>query len=274
MLAYASKYIFESLINFEMINYILSFNLELTNKFIFWAFVADYAVCFICLFYTRYGKSAEFNFKEFIKSFIWGTLNGKTYNFILLCMLRGTKLPILFWLLDFFFSFGEKIKRIYELNPLRGYSIHFYHAHRIGHLPKIYNDSHKFHHFFTHTSPFDSHLFGVGGPEDWCFLMFDLLFCLTFNTLPSLFCFALMNINYEFKISHTKLESYSDVLYYHLDHHTYATKNFTWSASLDMLFSTSSKKDKYFDDYYVITKEVDGEQISIKYELNEKAKDE
>jgi sterol desaturase/sphingolipid hydroxylase (fatty acid hydroxylase superfamily) len=251
----------------KFIEYSLSYEIEITNTFIFFAFLIDYLVCFISLFYTKYGKSAKFELDRFLRPIIHGTLNARTYYFTLLCLLRGTKLPILIWLLDYKLNLTEKIKNLFEKNFLRSYSINFYHSHRISHLPKIYEDGHKFHHFFNYASPFDSHIFGVGGPEDWGFFVTELMFCLAFNTIPSTFCFSLLNLNYEFKLSHTNLESKCDLYSYHIDHHVFASKNYCWSPTIDMFFGTSSKDKKYVDGYFIITKEIKDDDIIVTYDL-------
>lgn len=269
MICFSIKYIIENCLNLTYLNNILNYNIEITNKFIIYVFAADYSVCILNHFYNKYGKSSEIDFRYSIKSFVYGTLNGKTYNFALLFLLKGAKLPIIIWFLDFFFSLGERIKQIYEKNPTRGYSISFYQTHRIGHLPKIYSDSHKFHHFFRNISPFESHLIGVGGPEDWFFFMFDLFFCKYFNTLPSIFCYKQILTNYEFKLSHSKMENGNDYNSAHVAHHLYPTKNYTWSNSVDMLFNTWLKKDKCVDEYFFIRKEIEGENVNIFYDLVE-----
>ena len=38
----------------------------------------------------------------------------------------------------------------------------YYHQHRIAHLPVVYDQSHKFHHYLHDTTPFDAHIYGAG----------------------------------------------------------------------------------------------------------------
>jgi hypothetical protein len=38
----------------------------------------------------------------------------------------------------------------------------FYHQHRLAHMPGVYEDAHKFHHFLHDASAFDAHIYGSG----------------------------------------------------------------------------------------------------------------
>ena len=41
----------------------------------------------------------------------------------------------------------------------------FYHMHRIAHLPGVYDQAHKAHHYLHDATAFDAHLYGSGAPE-------------------------------------------------------------------------------------------------------------
>lgn len=86
------------------------------------------------------------------------------------------------------------------------YTLHwaplFYHQHRLAHLPHVYADAHKFHHYLHGTTQlpllliilpanilllplpdsnaFDAHLYGSGAPEEW--------HCMMLEALPALYC--------------------------------------------------------------------------------------
>ena len=102
----------------------------------------------------------------------------------------------------------------------------FFHQHRMAHLPRVYEQAHKLHHYLHDCSPFDAHLYGSGLPEEWCLLVFEVAVAAGFGVLPPALSFNVLANDWGNKVGHTRKADASDGANYHADHHTLHNKNF------------------------------------------------
>ena len=56
---------------------------------------------------------------------------------------------------------------------------------RIAHLPKVYEHAHKLHHYLHGTISFDAHIYGNGMPEEFFFLVLELVMGVQFGLIPA-----------------------------------------------------------------------------------------
>lgn len=233
----------------------LQFYLEISNEFIIFFFIFDQIACIACYFETPVGRSKPFGTKLWIH-IIWGFFNCKTYSLILLFLLRGYKINLTLWLIDYCFGLTNKLAILLSRH-VSHWAILFYHQHRMAHIPRVYEQAHKFHHYLHDTTSFDAHIYGSGAPEEWLCLFVEIVFCLLFGILPvSLSSQALM-LSWSNKIGHTRKDITSGGVNHHADHHTYHRKNFgIYNAVIDMLFETNTNNDTYGYGNYSITKTI------------------
>lgn len=128
-------------------------------NFIACFFLVDQMACLLCLFRTNGGRTEVFGWKRTLWSICYGFFNSKTYTLLVLLCVRGTTVPMTLYLVDAILGITSMVsKRCYQL--LGHWSVHFYHQHRLGHLPRVYEHAHKFHHYLHDTTAFDAHIYG------------------------------------------------------------------------------------------------------------------
>ena len=122
----------------------------------------------------------------------------------------------------------------------------FYHQHRMAHLPKVYEHAHKLHHYLHGTISFDAHIYGNGMPEEFFFMLLELLAGTMYGQMPATLNQNILQYSYDNKLGHTQKPEDSCGHNFHADHHIYHVKNFgIYNCLMDMYFSTSSNNDKY-----------------------------
>ena len=98
--------------------------------------IIDQLLCVYTLFRTPIGPVEKMPVKRIWQSVWYGFLNCKTYYLVLLPITYGTKIALIPWILDCCLGLSKLIS-----NATTAYwSVLFYHAHRIGHIPIVYPD--------------------------------------------------------------------------------------------------------------------------------------
>ena len=133
------------------------------------------------------------------------------------------------------------------------WSVLFYHQHRMGHLPPVYNEAHKFHHYLNSSTAYDAHIYGSGLPEEWSTLILELIGALSFGYPPLSFNPWIIYISWTNKVGHTRqAEPTICGLNNHVDHHEYHDKNFgIYNPLLDIFFGTDAPNATQYRGYQV-----------------------
>jgi hypothetical protein len=145
---------FANLITFPMINSILTqilpnhFNpyITISNLFIILFFSIDTFLCLVCMYNNPNGPVKSLGRDRVAKSVFYGFINTKSYFLILFLLLRGLKMPVFAWILDAVFNLSGGISDLLNKTILN-WPLLAYHNHRTAHLPYVYQDAHKFHHY-------------------------------------------------------------------------------------------------------------------------------
>ena len=213
-------------------------------------------------FNSPLGKTKRFSFNRLLQSIIYGFLNTKTYHLLILLLVRGAKIHILIWLLDGFLRISEKLNNIAQAMFKINFPIIFYSQHRVAHLPHVYPDAHKFHHYLHDSSPFDAHLYGFGAPEEWHSFIAETVPSMFLGVFPPSLGLSALIISLNNKIGHTRKENGYDQELVHVDHHLHHIKNYSWNITLEMFMGTCTNNSKMVCSGYTVTKElVDGKAV-------------
>lgn len=260
-----ATYAFRSLFNADSW---MNASLEINETFIFCFFLIDFAICLSLSFSSQMGKTKRFALKRMLQSITYGFLNTKTYHLLILLLIRGAKIHIFLWLIDIVLNITEKLNNYAQEFCKINFPIIFYHQHRVAHLPHVYPDAHKFHHFLHDSSPFDAHLYGFGAPEEWHCFVFETLPSMFLGVFPPSLCFSALKISLNNKLGHTRKENGNDQETVHVDHHLHHVKNFSWNITLEMFMGTCVNNAKMVCYGYTVSKElVDGKAV-FTYERN------
>eukprot|EP00040_Diaphanoeca_grandis_P023643 m.128884 g.128884 ORF g.128884 m.128884 type:complete len:432 (+) comp29359_c1_seq2:252-1547(+) len=217
--------------------------------------IADQCMCWMFMLETPKGKSISFDTWTTMKHVVYGFFNCKTYSLILLLLLLGFKINVTVWLIDSCFGVTRRISDLVAKHIMDWATV-YYHQHRIAHLPIVYDQAHKFHHYLHDTTPFDAHIYGAGAPEEWFCLVVEASLALYCGYCPALLNYDLMMQSISSKIGHTRSEKSFGGVNHHADHHTLHRKNFGFGSNIivDMLFGTNSDNDRYDLGPYIVTK--------------------
>jgi sterol desaturase/sphingolipid hydroxylase (fatty acid hydroxylase superfamily) len=199
-------------------------------------FLVDQVQCLcFCLFWTPIGKPIEYPVRRIVQSMWYGFLNCKTYWLVLLLCLRGTELDLLaivafaltpVKLRSYVVTFAKRLLPYPSLHWTWSSSM-FYHYHRMVHLPAVYNQSHRPHHFLHDSTPFDANLYGSGLPEEWLKLATEISLAVFVGLVPHSFSPATIRASIVNRIGHTRLrDKHPPGGNFHVDHHSHYQKNF------------------------------------------------
>ena len=258
----------------QFIPYRYQLTITITPSFMVVFLVADQLLCVLCLFWVPKGTPKPIQRRKIVDSVTYGFLNCKTYYLILLPLCFGVEVPVWPWVLDFCFGITNIVfqRTTDVLEPL------FYTIHRLGHLPHVYSDSHRFHHHLHDSTAFDAHIFGSGVTEEWLLLVLDaaLALCPRYST-PGCFNPHLLKLSwYDKCYFHTRVETQHelDELNFHADHHTYHNKNFGASYAFEMFMNTHPKDlgNEQIYQNYIIRRVEDANHIKLKFTLRSTTK--
>merc|ERR1719483_192428 len=206
-------------------------------------FLADQALCLYCHLFT---PSKEFTLKETLIHVVWGFLNTKTYTLVILLhmMNAGVSIPIWIWLIDWQLGLTLKLSEAISSRGMHWMEL-FYTQHRMAHLPKVYDHAHKLHHYLHGTLAFDAHIYGNGMPEEYFFLLLELLTGVLWGLTPATLNKLVIQYSIDNKFGHTQKPEDTCGDNFHADHHLLHVKNFgIYNCLMDMYFSTSNHSDK------------------------------
>jgi len=139
-------------------------------------------------------------------------------------------------------------EKLYSVISSRGH--HFmgflYQQHRMAHLPKVYEHAHKLHHYLQGTLAFDAHIYGNGMPEEFFFLLLELVVGVQFGLAPATLNRLVLQFSIDNKFGHTQKPEDTCGDNFHADHHLVHVKNFgIHNCLLDMYFDTSLYSKSY-----------------------------
>mmetsp|Transcript_4123 Transcript_4123/g.12916 ORF Transcript_4123/g.12916 Transcript_4123/m.12916 type:complete len:444 (-) Transcript_4123:89-1420(-) len=203
----------------------------------------------------------------------YGFLNCKTYELLILLCARafGCRVDLAVWLLDARFGLSARAAAFLE-GRCGTWAFLFYTQHRMGHLPKVYDSAHKFHHTFRDSTAFDAHIYGSGMPEE--------LFCIFAEVLGAGLGLCPMSLgpnglkqSWANKLGHTRKKDGAGGLNEHADHHKEHTKNYGISnPMLDMLFCTRCDNDRAEYGEWEVLKKQEEEVVRFEWQTNPKTK--
>ena len=218
--------------------------LTIGPAFIISFFVLDQGMCFYCHYFT---PSKSFTTKETLVHVVWGFLNTKTYTLVILLhmMNSGVSIPLWIWVTDAYLQVTPKIADKISKSWMHWLEL-FYHQHRMAHLPKVYEHAHKLHHYLHGTIAFDAHIYGNGMPEEFFFMLLELLAGTIYGQMPATLNRNILQYSFDNKLGHTQKPEDTCGDNFHADHHIFHTKNFgIYNSLMDMYFSTSTNNEKY-----------------------------
>ena len=218
--------------------------------------ILDQIICALCLYKTPKGTTKPISNRRIFESVWYGFLNCKTYYLVVIPLLFGQSFPLTAWCIDALLGISGKVSdRLFVY-----WQIMFYHIHRMGHLPHVYPDAHKFHHYLSDTTAFDAHIFGAGAPEEWLLIIVEVAMGYLCGMPPCLSYWVLGVSWYNkwgFHSRNTKPEYHSDN--FHADHHLKHSINFGFNYPLEMVMNTTTDRVHEFDGYRI--KKVELEDI-------------
>lgn len=266
---YVGSYV-SSITLYTFIDYVfpswLNYKYEIDNYFVFGYIFIEQFICFVFLFVSPYGKTKPVSLKRIMESIVYGFLNTKTYSLVLLFLVRGFKFPVTGLIVDYITGFSTKIFNLSILyRPLFVYI-----QHRSAHIAVAYGEAHKFHHYLSDTTGFDSHHLGIGAPEEFFMFLMEILpvYALKDGLMPS-FSPPLLWQYWDSKIAHVrKDDDHHSQGNFHANHHYYHTKNFsTYSCPLDVLFKTSWDAESWpFINNFKIKRIENEKEVILKFE--------
>ena len=252
-----------SMLVFPILQYIKSFvapqfyyTITINNNFIICFFLIDQILCLICTFITPRGKTVQMTTERILKSVFFGFINTKSYFLVLLFLLRGVNLSLFVWIFDAILNISGRISQFMN-GKIPCWEILFYHQHRIAHLPYVFQDAHKFHHYLSDTTSFDAHIYGSGAPEEWHCLMLELLPSFFFGTVPPSLTYHVLKISWSNKVAHTRNVDGNNGENQHADHHLYHVKNYCWFPPLEMYMQTCTNNNIFTAYGYKISKRIE-----------------
>ena len=218
--------------------------LTIGPKFILCFFIVDQAMCVYCHYFT---PSKTFTIKETLIHVVWGFLNTKTYTLVILLhmMNSGVSIPLWIWGIDAYFNVTTFIAKKVSQSWMHWLEL-FYHQHRMAHLPKVYEHAHKLHHYLHGTIAFDAHIYGNGMPEEFFFMLLELLAGTLYGQMPATLNKSILQYSFDNKLGHTQKPEDTCGDNFHADHHLHHVKNFgIYNCLMDMYFSTSTNNNAY-----------------------------
>ena len=243
-------------------------HLQVGGYFISAYFLFDIVLCFYCHFIYYENKYSS---RKTIKHIAWGFINAKSYALLILLFASNMAIPVpmVTWLIDAYLGVTGKLARMFTDNFFHWQELH-YTFHRMGHLPTVYEQAHKFHHVLHGSSAFDAHsIFGNGMPEEFFFLLFEMA-CMHLLSLPPVHMnFFLLKMIIQNKFAHTEVPGDTAGDNFHTGHHRLHNKNFGHSCLLDMLFLTCESNNTYRmtinKSVYQVVKSKEENQISFSF---------
>lgn len=284
---YYSATFIGSIISFIIIHCFYSFLMYLSNEFYFLNFltylelinfsvtisyntiviylIVDHILSFIALYWNPFLNIPvkKVGAKRIITTILYELFNGKVTVVSVLLFMNGSSFNLLYFAIDFYFD----IPKYYWKQIASYWNTFIYHQHRYAHLPEVYFDGHKFHHYIDDTTPFAGNGFGSGGIEETILSVSSILFSSLIGRglfapfLPSVILVDLFNkMN-----AHVRFEDEYNQYNFHADHHKHPTKNYAYGP-IEILFNTCIQKNKMLDDGdYEVNRTEDKDFIYLKY---------
>eukprot|EP01084_Bolivina_argentea_P238017 399895_1 len=212
--------------------------------FIFCFISCDLIICAICSWKTYKGPTKQRSIKRQFKDIWYGFLNSKTYLILLYSLLFGEKLSITVWIINCILHITASIN-----NYLAEYlGVSYYLLHRMQHIPHVYADAHKFHHYLPDSTPFDANIYGSGAPEEWAFIFMEYFIGILCAGIPpsltlNILLWSWWNKWRQHAHSVRKGHFWQD---FHGDHHLLHNKNYGIDYPLDMVMNSTPSHEQIF----------------------------
>jgi len=217
------------------------FDLRVSNWLIVILLFVDQAICLACTFRTPVGASKARPDGLKAWQIAYGFMNCKTYTLLMLLQLRDqSAINLLIWSADAALGLSSKVSEwLCTSSVLPNWMVLFYSAHRTCHVPCVYEQAHRFHHYLHDATAFDAHIYGSGLPEEWFLLALEMALGVQGVTPMSLGYHVLMQ-SFSNKVGHTRKENGDGGINHHADHHIAHNKNFgIYTPLTDLLFGTN-----------------------------------
>jgi len=219
-----------------------------------------FIVDFLLNVLVHMNTSESFGFRRMASHVVYGTFNTKTYFLVVLGALLGFELDLAVVCLGSLLTKAAIKYGVYgwllRVSKWPCFPICFYIEHRIGHLPVVYQNAHKMHHYLHDSTAFDAHIYGSGMNEEYFWILAETIPCILAPSLffPYFLNFETLYQSWTNKGAHTRTEEgvgldnlgCFDEDNYHADHHTLHRANFGSStgALLDFYFGTEGSSTK------------------------------
>lgn len=241
-------------------------SITITPRFLIVFLAIDQLLCFVTLFWSPTGAKPEAKSIGRIWQSIWyGFLNCKTYYLVLLPLCFGLKIPIAACFIDYMLGISSSITE----RTRRYWGVLFYHAHKMGHLPLVYPDAHKFHHYLHDCTSFDAHIFGSGAPEEWLMLLADVLLVKSLGIPPAALSPSVLVVSWFNKWGfHTLVaDPIDDGENHHACHHSLHIHNLALTYPYDLIMGTAMKERIKWAGYEIFRTETTGDHDDKMYKL-------
>mmetsp|Transcript_11592 Transcript_11592/g.22007 ORF Transcript_11592/g.22007 Transcript_11592/m.22007 type:complete len:423 (-) Transcript_11592:550-1818(-) len=201
---------------------------------------------------------------------VYGSFQAKTYLVLVLLLCRGQRLDLSWLLLDALLGVSPWVNNYLQKTVLSWESL-FYHIHRMEHLPGVYEHAHRLHHYLPDGTAWDAHVHsGAGFPEEWFYLLHDILLVRFVGLPPPFMTYRLLKYTLLNKDGHQRRESPYHEEQYHQDHHLFHRKNFGFNRPcLDLFFDTykPTTKDRLDVNGGIYTKEETSDTVTIHIQI-------
>lgn len=241
-----------------------NFAVTITPAFLVAFLVADQLLCAITVFRNPAGEVEQMPARRIWQSVWYGFLNCKTYYLVLLPTVYGTKIAVLPWLVDYFLGLSNIVTK----RTMVYWEVLFYKVHRIGHIPIVYGDAHRFHHHLHDATSFDAHIFGSGAPEEWLILVADILTPRLLGIPPASLGPSVLAVSWYNKWNfHSRMaKPVDDGDNLHVNHHSTHNKNYGITYPYDLLFGTAMKTRVRWCGYDIFRDEAkDGKTYQLRF---------
>ena len=202
----------------------------------------------LCLYSSYRPGAARYPAAKMLRHAFHGFINSKTsvVVILLLCYHHHPQLSLWLWALEgFLLQATPRLSALLSSSTLH-FSAVFYHQHRMAHLPVVYPQAHKLHHYpGAWITAFDASLYGCGMPEEYFLLGVEVLLLAAGLPPASLGWYVLNTNGLGNKHGHTITEGVQRQENFHTDHHLTHTKNYgfgSFNCLLDLYFQTAARE--------------------------------
>ena len=248
---YLAHYIASVLVNRLMVPFLPVFclmRIQIDWSFFVGFMVTDQLISIFCHYY--YGVP---NRGHMFAHFVFGFLNAKSYFMVLLPLFIHQRFDLDLLPLAVIGVLTAPITLVLTKHLRLNFLPLFYHQHRMAHLPPVYNEAHKFHHYLHSSTSYDAHLYGSGMCEEWSTLIIEITGALVFGLPPLSLNPLVIYKSCVNKLGHTRMhDPHLTGVNNHVEHHEFHDKNYsTYNPMLDIFFGTHAPNALHYQNYLI-----------------------